>query len=904
MGGKGDAALAQHGYNLLLSLKGRASSDAAGIHDVVKAQEDETELAFKLEEMPQMFLASLRKDGKTNTGAMRSDSNALESETFPPHDIVRMVLTVIAGDPTNHRTERFLRLLRYFSVNLYNASAKARTHLRDALNALGPIIMSASSGRAFRSQDASQGHGKETETVREAKEESLLAVGQEQSQNKTPMASGKQLVRSEYLLLVASFAGAGGDMREIATGVKYALEIVTGILKESSTRKLYVEPVQQFINAIAESFLKREDPEYSADILKELSPIINAYGSLFDLTALLKVLVTLSSKPVYANKTVFSVAVVHHFCAAVLQICEMAVSENMLFKLQFREAFIALLSRAVCLLGADVVKELERREPSPEFLSGIILPFVTSLRTTKQLSSEAQWPDSVRQDMHQRAWVRLFVYSLSPFDQQPTSSADATRNVLLRATSNASHGGEGDRHGHERGSRHRMQTYERTVTAVHLAMSLVLFKAIVVRGQDDISALLPSAWTRAGNIFRKFLRDGDAAFAIARRGSDSVTHSPFISPLQSPISPKRFDVPRTFSSHRRSSSQSSEKDDYIQFPSHLPSSPTDPPSAAISSETKRTLHVRFSDAPRTIDYLTWSLLEFACLCQSPVTLQFRTFTHERTSVLHEALNSISNQPISPMGRPRLSVGTRPISSLFSKPRRGSTVGGSAGGTATSTAAPSPAGSPRLLAIDGAFTYHRQGRGSHLSVGPSSPTSNKFESHHTALRSGVHIVHLGPKAEAYSMGMLPPSDTSVSPTRLDSRRRKDDLKSQTTSLPELAKSSILLSPTLVAATYRRVRVVQARMGYTTLIPQTSFEKTETLDDPFVDINENNSELGRPSELDIAMRTLTPYAAILKCLEESRWLLDALEQGQVGELADDRAEVPPSPQQLYAPPGFVL
>ena len=96
-----------------------------------------------------------------------------------------------------------------------------------------------------------------------------------------------------------------------------------------------------------------------------------------------------------------------------------------------------------------------------------------------------------------------------------------------------------------------------------------------------------------------------------------------------------------------------------------------------------------------------------------------------------------------------------------------------------------------------------------------------------------------------------------------------------------------------------------MGYTTLIPPALEEQRESANiDPFLDDQRSSLMTGQSAELDNAMHTLTPHAAIAKLLEESRWLLEALEQGQVSELREDYAEPPPSPHQQNAPPSFVL
>ena len=135
--------LSNNAYHLLYSLKSNTSAqDAAGIHESNKAQEEETALAISADERPQAFLASLRKDGKAVAEKMQSSISTefFENKRFQPENIVKMLLTVIAHDPAVKRAQHFVRLFRFLTPHLYNASASTRTVLRDGIDALGNII--------------------------------------------------------------------------------------------------------------------------------------------------------------------------------------------------------------------------------------------------------------------------------------------------------------------------------------------------------------------------------------------------------------------------------------------------------------------------------------------------------------------------------------------------------------------------------------------------------------------------------------------------------------------------------------------------------------------------------------------------------------------------------------------
>ena len=101
-------------------------------------------MAITADERPQLFLASLREKGRTNAEKLQSSFSLdiFDNKRFQPDNIVRMVLTVIAHDPTLRRAQYFLRLFRYLVPHLYNASNSARIVLRDGVDALANIITS------------------------------------------------------------------------------------------------------------------------------------------------------------------------------------------------------------------------------------------------------------------------------------------------------------------------------------------------------------------------------------------------------------------------------------------------------------------------------------------------------------------------------------------------------------------------------------------------------------------------------------------------------------------------------------------------------------------------------------------------------------------------------------------
>jgi hypothetical protein len=166
--------------------------------------------------------------------------------------------------------------------------------------------------------------------------------------------------------------------------------------------------------------------------------------------------------------------------------------------------------------------------------------------------------------------------------------------------------------------------------------------------------------------------------------------------------------------------------------------------------------------PRFVDFSMWSLFELLCQCRHPLLLQMRLFMRIKVAELDQLLRSQQNNlPLSNGRSPR-------ASSIFSKPRRMSGLPSPDGSLGLSPSQSIPIlKSPDSLGQPGYRQF------------PSSPVS-VHETH------GQRIMHLG---------------------LVDSRENGGRV---------LAKSPVVKSPSLVRATYRRIRLVQSCMGFDTLL----------------------------------------------------------------------------------------
>jgi hypothetical protein len=732
-------------YTLFNTLRRGISSttpDAAGIHNSNKVQEREALIVRTAEDKPQTFLASLRRSGSQGKDTVLVDMpEEYEAKRLGLDNFVRLFLTVIAHDPTILRAEHFMRFLRFLTPYLYNDSNSARLVLREGVDALCVVVTKATPKTKIAETsllDPSGNFDFEIYSQEAVLENQLLG------QSKTP--SDITAMRLDYLSIVVAFTRAGGQLGSSAS--QRTMDLIKLMLKDSMLENK-ARIASFFAEYTKASLIREPAPSLKGVVafLNNLAPVLTTYSTAIDFSCVFDTVSQLAADILYANEPTFSRLVTTQLCAAGLDACALAASEKVLFSLPCRPSIIRLVAGAIFLRGADVIAELEKHTPNYDFLVGVVLPLVMTVKTTGDVTSDGHWADTSRRDVHARTWTRLLTYVMSACQKR-----EDPRDL--------SHGPE----------RAKSQSHDKRRSApsskaqmMTLVAAIQIIKAIVVRAEDDLSAYLPGIWSRIASFLKFLLADGDAKFAVT-----SLDHSVPPSPAQSP----------------RTSAAS--------FSPRLLYDPTMPTS--ISSDMRSSAYVPPAH-PRVIDYSLWSLFELLSLCRSPLIIQMRLFLQEKVAVLDQELHYYQD-PTRPRSR-RMSSG------VFSKPRR--RMSGYLSGV------PSPENSP-ILGASPSFPSDP----SLLHLDPSrQPGYQRFPSSPGGLQgsgSGPQIVHLGPiRASSASVFRR-----SLSPTSGGVRL--------------LNKTATIKSMSLVLATYRRIRLVQAAMGYDTLLPLPSVESGVDFDDP--------------------------------------------------------------------------
>lgn len=215
--------------------------------------------------------------------------------------------------------------------------------------------------------------------------------------------------------------------------------------------------------------------------------------------------------------------------------------------------------------------------------------------------------------------------------------------------------------------------------------------------------------------------------------------------------------------------------------------------SSIPDDMRSSIHVSLA-CPRVIDYSLWSLFELLSLCRTPLVIQMRLFLQEKVVILDQELHRHQDP-----SRPR---SHRVSSGVFSKPRRRMSgyISGipSPENSPTFGASQSFPSDPSLFQLDPSRQPGYQRR-------PTSPGSPQGSS------SGPKIVHLGPVPISSASGFQRSQSPLPGGVRL------------------LNKTATIKSTSLVLATYKRIRLVQACMGYDTLLPLAGADGGIDLDD---------------------------------------------------------------------------
>ena len=721
----GHPEVAQDVFSLLSTLRNTApknSPDPAGIHDTNKVYEYESLLVNKAEVEPHGFLERVRSSkGETIEVPLMEEP---VGKGFSDDDMARLFLTVIAHNPDIYRTQLFLTMFRYFAPHLCVVSKEAMTVVTEGTEALGSIFLS------------KIGRTKLPDSVQSRSEKDLNLGSFDR-----PMDSGADNVihpnspsdflamRLEYLFLVEAVAQKEAQLRP--AGFSRVWELVKIIIREG---RVATVQMTDFLGKWTEASLPRDTRASSRSIttfLQELALVLRSVPPATNLSPVLRAIARLARDPNRLDDPA-SVRAVTSICGSALDGFCVMIENSDTPSQEMQKSLVELLKGCIWMAGDDVLSQVEKANPSYEFLSRIVLPFVLSLEVSSQAMAENDPAYSKDRYTYPRVWVRILAYAVSAL-QGNTKGAVASQGEK---------GTEDDR---------------KEKLALTMAVGLQIIKVVAIRASDDVTSILPDVWCRTGMFLREALKGGDAAFT-SPAGDYSHPGSPFQSPSVSP---------RT-------------------------SMAVDQMGALVFHPPRRTSHVV---QPRVLDYMMWSLFEVLCVHRTHLLLEMRPMMQEKVRVLEDQLGMER-----PASRPTTRhSASRPTSGLFSKRGRFSryqtmkTPNQSPRTRTTSLTSPDPATSDAAMrGRDPGYLYS--------SSSNSSPVAGLPQ-----------IVHLGPVRHSAMFRTL---------------------ESEGGGAIRLSQSVVIKSGSLTRAVFRKIRLVQTYLGYSSLLPDPD---SLSVDDDPVDIS---------------------------------------------------------------------
>lgn len=458
-----------------LVLPTKVESVASGIHSALKPYEQEAVMS-SLNDTPEILINSIN-NGET----MDAVVDHFEGKQFPPDNLARLFITVVADDPSILRAEKFLVLFRHMIPALYNASMPTRGVVRDGIEALGTAVFS----RAGAPKGAQKAKPQVPETPSSQRPVEDVGGMEGDIYQRPNSPSDFVAMRREYLLSIVSFTKSGG---QLPPGViENALELLKIVIRENG--RVVGAAASLFLKEFTESSLLRESkpgPKQAVALLKDVPALVKSHGYAIDFSGVFDVLTTLSKDDLFSSDPTFTHMVVYGFCLAALDALGTAATDNMIAAIQFRRSIISLFIAAIRFTDMDVLSLLERRQPTAGLLAAFVLPICLQLPTTNSIRSGAY---ALR-----TSWLRLIGYAISACDD----------NLELRdAKKTADATTEGERRpsiGTTFGSSRR--------TASRVAFALQVIKLIVIRAKDDLTLIRPDIWMRIASTVRRVLHNG------------------------------------------------------------------------------------------------------------------------------------------------------------------------------------------------------------------------------------------------------------------------------------------------------------------------------------------------------------------------------------------------------------
>jgi hypothetical protein len=758
-------AWASRRFVLLLAAleRGGPSHDSSGIAGSAREQERQSRLADLMEEKPQMF--SFRRDTNTS-GASAHGTNVRPSDLMAVMlrhedrkllnmtDLIKLILTVIAHNPAIVRAQNFLKLLGTLTPSLMLFGPVTET-LCNGIDALAAIVLSKAAAKAKVPEAAQLKSpiGGAQEVYSHEAQIDNAAIGH------TSAPSDLTIMRLDFLAMVGSFVHNGGKLHHSTLPrVQELVRILSG--SPIHEHRVFTSRfLGDYVRATVATGPRMEPGSLGA-FLDKVATMAEDLEQKLDISYLLNAITSVYHTPGVVRDRAIRILIVKRFCTLGMRLC-MSDSLTPHYELSpIYQVVVELVSDAIVHNGDDLLDEIERCAPTPNFFAHFLIPLLLRMAITQDALAN---PAALKPGGVGRVWGRLLGYTLQGANAMDHTREDEQRTSLsgVRRSSSRSRSNKG--------------ATSSTASGDMLAFVFQAIKIIIIKAELILPLVLPDVWLRLSNFFLRYMGMGDAAFAVHLR--DHTTHSTLMSssPISTPSKLLSVAIPSSSYAPKRQDSADSH---------------------TSTSSKRHQFH------PRLVDYLVWTTLEILAHRPHSLTLTMRPIMQAKASeayrlILQQKASQLEHRSPGATISGRSSYRASASGSLFTKPRRRSGLpsfvfgdsvsqygspAGSPAGTPRSSfltlSGISPPGSPRLPSSSPSrpSIMLNVPNADEFGLGRSAGYARHSVSSPIAGPGGVPIVHLGPMASPRTPMESPQKD--VDDVSLTMRLSDHDLARRT------------------------------------------------------------------------------------------------------------------------------
>ncbi|EIW66822.1 hypothetical protein TREMEDRAFT_70063 [Tremella mesenterica DSM 1558] len=364
-------------YSLLACLS-ITNNPFSGVASGTKGLNDQEELSALVQMIsgPEIALTEI---GTTESErlAIKVAGVTLETSPFPQINIIRLLVTVIAANPATPRSANFLRLFSAIIPHISDSPSKELT--REAVEALGTVIAKNRIGDETAIQAFHPG---------------------EDNANLDWMKA-----KLEYVMLIESFAKAGGSLEAKAT--KRTLDMVLDLLSKSPQS---VGPAAaSILRELAKTHLTSNRP---ITFLRDIAPMFRMFVAVVDFSGLLDSITDLIERSKYNLDRDLANTIIDNYVYPSIRLLASASEDRMIFVVPLRRSAVSLFISSIFLRG-DAIGAIERHSPNANFLAAVILPLCLRLEKPDDLE---------RESVYCGIWIRILRFIIPHPSSKPSLS--------------------------------------------------------------------------------------------------------------------------------------------------------------------------------------------------------------------------------------------------------------------------------------------------------------------------------------------------------------------------------------------------------------------------------------------------------------------------------------------------